>query len=142
MKRTHRYILLTALALVLCQLSSCPATAQTVNCQTAVSDSVFLNVVLTYILDKKPRLTLDKAYMTKRRRLKREAVECKRMNYKFEKNAEAVAFTFSFGFAYEKRSYRVQGRYAETVEGRPECVVRCVPSRLSDKTLRESEYQY
>ena len=154
MKQGNRHLPLAVISLLICLLSFGTIRAQTVSCQTALSDSVFLNVVMSYALDRKPRLTLDKAYMTKRRKLKREPVTCKRMNYNFEKkkkkkevtevtdSPDDVAFTFSFSFSYEKRSYRVQGRYTEAAGGEPECVLRCVPTRLSDKTLRESEYQY
>ena len=47
---------------------------------------------------------------------------------------------FSLSFEFQGRRYRAQGRYADNGEKEPDCSLRCVPMRLSDKTLRESEY--
>lgn len=122
---------------VLFTLFICPASAQTVSLQSVLSDSTFFNVRVTYANE---TVTLKNAYLTRKGNMKRTPVECTGLKYKFDKGA-AVSFGFSVNFTYNKRRYTAQGRYAEGTADSAECILRCVPLRLSDKTLRESEYQ-
>lgn len=115
-----------------------PAAAQTVNLQAAMNDSTFLNVRLAYSMAGKGTLTLKNAYLTRRGQLKRMPVECKELHYQFERQSPP-SFLFSMNVSHEGRRYRVHGSYSEA-GGVPDCSLRCVPLRLSDKTLRESEY--
>lgn len=126
----------TGLSILLYILSFSPAKTQTVSLQSVLSDSTFFNVRVAYA---EGTVTLKSAYLTRKGNMKRTPVECTGLKYKFDKGA-AVSFGFSVNFAYDKRRYTAQGRYAEAGTDDPECVLRCVPLRLSDKTLRESEY--
>lgn len=122
----------------------CPMQAQkkgSVSLQSALNDSTFFNVRLSYAAAGKGTLTLTSAYLTRRGSLKRTPVETSNLNYEFPDGPTAVSFLFSMNFVFEKRRYRAHGSYAESSDGLPDCILRCVPMRLSDKTLRESEYQ-
>ena len=113
--------------------------SRSVSLQSAVADSAYLNVQLSYVAPPEDALKLNKAFVTKRGQLKREKVETGKLSCK-KKKGDTLQFYFSFVFTYQGRRYRAQGRYADTGEKEPECSLRCVPMRLSDKTLRESEY--
>lgn len=115
-----------------------PAAAQTVSLQAAMNDSTFLNVRLGYSTAGKGTLTLKNAYLTRRGQLKRMPVECKELHYQFDR-LSPPSFLFSMNVSHDGRRYRVHGSYAEAGDV-PDCSLRCVPLRLSDKTLRESEY--
>ncbi|MBR6121792.1 MAG: hypothetical protein IKQ05_05315 [Prevotella sp.] len=117
-----------------------PVGAQTVSWQTAINDSVFLNVSLSYSASPKPEVRLQKAYITRRGSLHREPVKPSRLHYDFGKGA-ATSFQFSMNFTYQKHRYRAQGRYVAGGDDGTKSQLRCVPMRLSDKTLIESEYQ-
>ena len=106
--------------------------SRTVSLQSAVTDSVYLNVQLSYAAPPEDVLKLNKAFVTKRGLLKREKVEDGKLSCK-KKKGDTLQFDFSLVFTY-------QGRYADTGEKEPDCSLRCIPMRLSDKTLRESEY--
>ena len=113
--------------------------SRTVSLQTAVTDSVYLNVQLIYAAPPEDVLKLNKAFVTKRGQLKREKVETGKLSCK-KKKGDTLQFDFSLVFTYQGRRYRAQGRYADTDEKEPDCSLRCIPMRLSDKTLREGEY--
>lgn len=113
--------------------------SRSVSLQSAVADSAYLNVQLSYVAPPEDALKLNKAFVTKRGQLKREKVETGKLSCK-KKKGDTLQFDFSFVFTYQGRRYRAQGRYADTGEKEPDCSLRCVPMRLSDKTLRESEY--
>jgi hypothetical protein len=113
--------------------------SRTVSLQSVVADSVYLNVQLSYVAPPEDVLKLDKAFLTKRGQLKREKVETGKLNCK-KKKGDTLQFDFSLSFEFQGRRYRAQGRYADNGEKEPDCSLRCVPMRLSDKTLRESEY--
>jgi len=113
--------------------------SRTVSLQSALTDSVYLNVQLSYAAPPEDVLKLNKAFVTKRGLLKREKVEDGKLSCK-KKKGDTLQFDFSLVFTYQGRRYRAQGRYADTGEKEPDCSLRCIPMRLSDKTLRESEY--
>lgn len=138
-RKRRRWWLLVSLSLVICQLPYSPAAAQTVSLQTALNDSTFFNVRLGYATADGGTVVLKSAYITRRGNLRRIPVETTALHYEFDKTP-TVAFGFSTGFIFERRRYRAQGRYAQGGTDGPECVLHCVPMRLSDKTLRESEY--
>jgi hypothetical protein len=124
--------------LALLWLPVVPLRAQPVSMQAAVSDSTFINVRLAYTTDGTSTLVLKSAYLTRRGQLRRTPVECRDLRYRFE-SPSAPAFMFSMNFSHAGRRYRLHGSYAES-GGVPDCSLRCVPLRLSDKTLRGSEY--
>ncbi|MBQ8487308.1 MAG: hypothetical protein IJ533_06640 [Prevotella sp.] len=132
------------LLLVFLWAAICPTAAQhtrTVSLQTALCDSLFLNLQLSCTTGTRPAVVLTQAYLTRRGQLRREAVQCGRLHYEFSGAANCL-FEFSTTFTYQHRRYRAQGHYAEPSPGEaPDCALRCVPLRLSDKTLREGEYQ-
>lgn len=113
--------------------------SRTVSLQSALTDSAYLNVQLSYAAPPEDILRLNKAYVTIRGQLKREKVEDGKLSCK-KKKGDTLQFDFSLVFTYQGRRYRAQGRYADTGEKEPDCSLRCIPMRLSDKTLRESEY--
>jgi hypothetical protein len=117
------------------------ARGQTVSLQAALSDSTFLNLRLTCKGDGERTLTLTAAYLTRHGNLKRTPVACSNLSYRFDQQ-EPASFYFSLNFSYNQRPYRAHGSYtaAPTPDDMPDCSLRCVPLRLSDKTLRESEY--
>lgn len=125
---------------------ACPLTAQQspgkgqISLQTALNDSTFFNVRLYFEAGGEGILKLESTYITKRGSLKRMPIDAKGLHYEFEKKSK-TAFNFSVTFSFERRRYRAQGRYTQGSQEGPECVLRCIPMRLSDKTLRESEYQ-
>ena len=134
-----RHRLLIVLSFIIYHLSFSPAGAQTVSMQAALNDSTFFNVRLRYTTADGGTVTMKSAYITRRGTLKPTPVETTALYYEFDKTP-TVSFGFSTGFTFDRRRYRVQGRYAQGDTDGPECVLRCVPMRLSDKTLRESEY--
>ena len=130
--------MMRALFMLYASLLMTTAQAQTVSLQAAMNDSTFLKVRLGYSTAGKGTLTLKNAYLTRRGQLKRMPVECKELHYQFERQSPP-SFLFSMNVSHEGRRYRVHGSYSEA-GGVPDCSLRCVPLRLSDKTLRESEY--
>lgn len=138
----NRLILLIACLCLIPHFSFSPAAAQTVNMQSAINDSTYLNLRLSYSSTDKSTLTLKTAYLTTRGSLKRTPIECKGLRYEFGKSADAVSFQFSLNFTHSQRRYQAHGSYAAGADDDtpPDCTLRCVPLRLSDKTLRESEY--
>jgi len=129
-----------ALLTILCVLMPAMASGQTVSLQAALSDSTFLNLRLTCKGDGERTLALTAAYLTRRGNMKRTPVACSNLSYRFDQQ-EATSFLFSLNFSYNRRPYRAHGSYTAQPGGVPDCSLRCVPLRLSDKTLRESEYQ-
>ena len=125
---------------------ACPLAAQQspkkgrVSMQTALNDSTFFNVGLSFEAGGEGILKLESAYVTKRGSLKRTPVETTGLHYEFDKKSR-TSFDFSVTFSFDRRRYRAQGRYAQGGLEGPECTLRCIPMRLSDRTLRESEYQ-
>lgn len=125
---------------------ACPLAAQQpakkgrVSMQTALNDSTFFNVGLSFEAGGEGILKLESAYLTKRGSLKRTLVETTGLHYEFDKKSR-TSFDFSVTFSFDRRRYRAQGRYAQGGLEGPECTLRCIPMRLSDRTLRESEYQ-
>ena len=125
---------------------ACPLVAQQslkkgrVSMQTALNDSTFFNVRLSFEASSEGVLKLESAYVTKRGSLKRIPLETTGLHYEFEKMSR-TSFDFSVIFSFDRRRYRAQGRYAQDGPEGPECTLRCIPMRLSDRTLRESEYQ-
>ena len=125
---------------------ACPLAAQQlpkkgrVSMQTALNDSTFFNVGLSFEAGGEGILKLESAYLTKRGSLKRAPVETTGLHYEFDKKSR-TSFDFSVTFSFDRRRYRAQGRYAQGGLEGPECTLRCIPMRLSDRTLRESEYQ-
>ena len=111
-----------------------------VSMQTALNDSTFFNVRLSFEAGGESVLKLESAYITKRGSLKRTSVEVSRLHYEFDKKS-SPSFGFSLTFSFDRHRYRAQGRYAQGGLEGPECTLRCIPMRLSDRTLRESEYQ-
>ena len=125
---------------------ACPLTAQQspgkgqISLQTALNDSTFFNVRLSFEAGGEGILKLESAYVTKRGSLKRIPLETTGLHYEFGKMSR-TSFVFSVLFSFDRRRYRAQGRYAQGGLEGPECTLRCIPMRLSDRTLRESEYQ-
>ena len=125
---------------------ACPLAAQQspkkghVSLQTALNDSTFFNVRLYFEAGGEGILKLESTYITKRGSLKRMPIETAGLHYEFEKLPK-TSFNFSVTFSFDRRRYRAQGRYAQGGQDGPECILRCIPMRLSDRTLRESEYQ-
>jgi hypothetical protein len=125
---------------------ACPLAAQQslekgrVSMQTALNDSTFFNVRLSFEAGGEGILKLESAYVTKRGSLKRIPVETTGLHYEFGKMSR-TSFVFSVLFSFDRLRYRAQGRYAQGGLEGPECTLRCIPMRLSDRTLRESEYQ-
>ncbi len=116
-----------------------PAKKGRVSMQTALNDSTFFNVRLSFEAGGEGVLKLETAYVTKRGSLKRTPVEASGLHFEFDKRSRA-SFEFSVIFSFDRRRYRAQGRYAQDGPEGPECTLRCIPMRLSDRTLRESEY--
>lgn len=136
-----RYVIIL---LITVWASTIPLAAQqrgSVSLQTALSDSTFLNLHMTYDCSGKPVVVLKSAYMSYRGTLKRTSVECKDLKYKFDETAGGTAFQFSLNFTHNSRRYRAHGSYTAQPDAMPDCSLRCIPLRLSDKTLREGEYQ-
>lgn len=125
-------------------IASHPSREGSVQWQSRMNDSLYFNLKVSYTdmlqQDSTRMLVLDEAYVTRRGSISRLPVYCENLECFFD-YSKPLAFTFSTRFRFDGVSYSIYGSFEDAPMGEGVSMMRCTQLRLSDKTLRRSEYQ-